>query len=342
MPKEKRAGQRDTLMTAEVRFDLVGPGVYRAAVPLPAPLGSANSYLLFDAGEAVLVDTAWVRGGDWRHIPVLLDRAGVDAHRMGAVIATHSHVDHLGHAPSVQGAWETPVLIHPLEATTSAWAGDESRDEFERWLASHGVPPGYLAGSIASLNAVHRPLVDQLPLYDMATIAVGATTWQAVHTPGHSPGHLCLFREADRMLISGDHLLEHVSPNVSAFPFQPVDPLGGYLRALGRVADLRPSLVLPGHGEPFTDVDGVVASQEAHHAQRLAEALAALTLKPLSAFAVAMAIPWTGRRRRFGELTGAHRFLAFGETLAHLEHLAQRGDVHRVRSDGLVTWSRVA
>ncbi len=232
--------------------------------------------------------------------------------------------------------------MHPLEATTSAWASAAHRDEFNSWLASHGVPPGHLARSITSLNAVHSPQVHQRPLFDKAVVAVGATTWQAVHTPGHSPGHLCLFRQSDRVLISGDHLLEHVSPNVSALPFQPVDPLGGYLRALQRVADLRPSLVLPGHGEPFTDLEGAVASQQSHHAQRLAAVLAALAHEPQSAFAVAKAIPWTERHRKFRELAGAHRFLAFGETLAHLERLAQRGDIRRAQSGGLVTWSRVA
>jgi glyoxylase-like metal-dependent hydrolase (beta-lactamase superfamily II) len=328
------------VMTTRVQFDLVAPGVYRAAVAMSPPLWSANAYLIFGESHAALVDTGWVRGGDWAHIRMLLDRASVDPASLLTAIVTHSHRDHLGHGPSLQAAWGTPILMHPLEETTGLWADREHIDELRKWLAGHGVPAGYLDRSIAALTATTRTGVEHGPLPDKGAVKVGSSTWQALHTPGHSPGHICLFREADGVLISGDHLLEEVSPNVSALPFEPSDPLGDYLRALRRVGSLRPSLVLPGHGEPFTDVDGLVARQEVHHAQRLTSVLTALSHGPRSAFEVAVAIPWTERRRRFGELVGAHRFLAFGETIAHLELLSGRGDVRCLSSGRTVTWLR--
>ena len=97
--------------------------------------------------------------------------------------------------------------------------------------------------------------------------AAGGRTWEVVHTPGHSPGHVCLWNAADRLLCSGDHLLQFVSPPVTfERGFEP-DPMGSYLESLDRVACSAPELVLPGHGTPFRDgarrAASIVAEQAA-------------------------------------------------------------------------------
>ena len=74
-----------------------------------------------------------------------------------------------------------------------------------------------------------------------------------MHTPGHSPGHICLWNAADRPLCSGDHLLQFVSPPVTFERGFDTDPMGSYLESLDRVALLGPERVLPGHGPPFRD-----------------------------------------------------------------------------------------
>jgi glyoxylase-like metal-dependent hydrolase (beta-lactamase superfamily II) len=328
-------------MTASAQFGLVAPGIYRAAVDMAPPLHSANVYLLLDGGEGILVDTGWVGDGDWSHVATLLRYAGLVPAQVRTVVATHSHVDHVGHGRSIRSAWGISATMHPLEATTRSWAEPIHRDVLATWLARHGVPEGFLDSSISELTAIAPPELDPCPILDGETIAIGATNWLVLHTPGHTPGHLCLFRESDRVLIGGDHLLEGVSPNVGAFPFQPPDPLGGYLRSLRRVAALRPALVLPGHGKPFTDVDAVARGEEAHHMRRLQAVLSALDASPKarSAFEISGAIRWTARERSFAELSGVHRFLAFSEPLSHLELLEVRGEVVRVRSSGQDGWT---
>ena len=70
-------------------------------------------------------------------------------------------------------------------------------------------------------------------------VTVGDRTWEVVHTPGHSPGHVCLWSAADRLLCSGDHLLQVVSPPVTFERGFETDPMGSYLASLERVARAR-------------------------------------------------------------------------------------------------------
>ena len=95
---------------------------------------------------------------------------------------------------------------------------------------------------------------------------VGDRTWEIVHTPGHSPGHVCLWNAAERLLCSGDHLLQLVSPPVTFERGFETDPMGSYLASLERVAALAPDLVLPGHGPPFRDGARRAASISAEQA----------------------------------------------------------------------------
>ena len=81
----------------------------------------------------------------------------------------------------------------------------------------------------------------------------GGRTWEILHTPGHSPGHICIWSAEDGLLCSGDHLLKSISPPVTFERGFERDPMGSYLESLRLVELLEPALVLPGHGETFTD-----------------------------------------------------------------------------------------
>jgi glyoxylase-like metal-dependent hydrolase (beta-lactamase superfamily II) len=83
--------------------------------------------------------------------------------------------------------------------------------------------------------------------------AVGGRTLEMLHTPGHSLGHICLHSPDDGLLFSGDHLLSGVTPSVTFERGFDANPLASYLDSLRLVAELGPRLVLPGHGQPFTE-----------------------------------------------------------------------------------------
>jgi glyoxylase-like metal-dependent hydrolase (beta-lactamase superfamily II) len=73
------------------------------------------------------------------------------------------------------------------------------------------------------------------------------TTLRAIWTPGHTPGHLCFADERYDVLLTGDHVLPRISPNISPTPASAEDTLGSYLRSLDALADRDPAEVLPAH-----------------------------------------------------------------------------------------------
>jgi glyoxylase-like metal-dependent hydrolase (beta-lactamase superfamily II) len=100
------------------------------------------------------------------------------------------------------------------------------------------------------------------------TIATAHGALEVLWTPGHSPGHVCLYDRERRVLISGDHILQHISPNIGWQPGR--DALGEFLSSLDRIAALDVDLILPSHGAPFTGHREWVRKTHEHHAERCA------------------------------------------------------------------------
>jgi glyoxylase-like metal-dependent hydrolase (beta-lactamase superfamily II) len=293
---------------------------------------TVNCYLLTDGRDAVLIDTAAAPGGAGEHIRLLLAHAGVRPQEVTAIVLTHCHHDHLGGITDIQQLTGAPVLMHPEERFTLAEAQERSGQNkmLGAWLVRHGVPFEMASQMTGLLRLTESENIDyHRPVHDGDEIVIGSSGWLALHTPGHSPGHLCLYEPEQGVLITGDHVLPNESPNVSVRPGQPYDPLGRYLHSLELVGALAPTICLPGHGEPFRDLSSIVRNQIGHHAVRLTDISQSLVYGARSAFEVAATIPWVKRAKSLFELDDLHRFLALGETLAHLECLEAKGTVAR-------------
>jgi glyoxylase-like metal-dependent hydrolase (beta-lactamase superfamily II) len=156
-----------------------------------------------------------------------------------------------------------------------------------------------------------------------------------IWTPGHSDGQICLFRERDGVFLAADHVLPRITPNVGLYSARDrVNPLGDYLNSLEKVANLPASIVLPGHGEPFTDLAGRTAEIIEHHRQRELEIIALLKKEPQHAYGVAEQL--FGHRWNNSE----SRRMAVAETLSHLEHLRYNGHVEQKRTtEGIILYS---
>jgi glyoxylase-like metal-dependent hydrolase (beta-lactamase superfamily II) len=154
-------------------------------------------------------------------------------------------------------------------------------------------------------------------------VEAGGRRWDLIETDGHCRGHLCLHDAAGEVLISGDQVLPTISPNVSVISIRPDgDPLRDFLTSLARLEQCAEgTLVLPSHGRPFRGLHRRIANVREHHHQQLAT-LRAACVAPKSAFELVPVM--------FGRtLRGFHRFLALGETLAHLHYLWHGGELAR-------------
>lgn len=317
----------------------VAEGVWSAAVPLAGRLVSVNAYLLADRDEAFLVDTAYVPGGDWEHVPELMKAASVDPAQLRGIVLTHTHIDHVGHIRSIENWAGVPAKMHPDEKLTSAWAAPESHGRFQAWLLEQGVDPETRSTIAVVLARGREPLPRwPEPVMHGQLLTIGTTTWRLLHTPGHTPGHLCLFRESDGTLLTGDHLLPETSPNVSVRPGQPFNPLGRYLNALRMIGELPVRLALPGHGLPITNMASIVLRRISHHERRLTEVGVLTGTAPLTGFEVALGMRWVHGQMHLLDLAPRHQFLALGETLAHLVALEARGILERTSMGAIVGW----
>lgn len=148
--------------------------------------------------------------------------------------------------------------------------------------------------------------------------------WVALHTPGHTVDHLCLFDPETGALLCGDHVLPTITPHISGVVR--ADALKSYLATLDLVAGIPGVKVgLPAHGHPFHDVPGRVEAIKAHHEERM-ELLrrASLSLGPAGIDDLSHEV---FPRKYWG-------IMAEAETFAHLEHLVHAGEAERWEEGG--------
>ena len=169
------------------------------------------------------------------------------------------------------------------------------------------------------------------------TFSTGDATLEAIWTPGHTPGHVCFYDRANRMIFTGDHILPVITSNVSTRQTSDDDPLGDYLESVDKLRALEVDLVLPAHQHHFTDLGKRLAELDAHHERRLAAVLAACRGPGRTAYEVAAEVPWdVGAWDTMDEFL---RRAALGETLSHLEYLRRRERIRRYRDDPYARWT---
>jgi glyoxylase-like metal-dependent hydrolase (beta-lactamase superfamily II) len=341
--QQHQAWQERTLPPVEqLRTDL-----WSIPVPIPHnPLRYVSAYALAVPGGLGLIDTGWDSVESWEALTAGLAGIGAAVGDVRGVLVTHLHPDHLGLAGRVReesGAW---IAMHPADAGLVAAAhrldGTNATATEVDFLIGLGADRAEAEGDVGSPEAMEQFLRLAVPdrLLEHGDLA-DLTGWRlrAVHTPGHTPGHLCFDEERTGLFFSGDHVLPRISPNISSGSRGEADPLRSFLGSLAAVRSLDPVEVLPAHEWRFTGLADRVDQLTAHHEHRLAELLGAIRAHPHSTpWALAAHLTWS---RPWASYERRMRIFAVTETDAHLRLLASRG---LVVSDGgpVPTWTATA
>ncbi len=159
-------------------------------------------------------------------------------------------------------------------------------------------------------------------------LTVGAREFRVLTGGGHALEQAMLYRPEERLFLAADQVIARISPNVSVHPMEPdLDALGIYLDSLRAIrTSIAPDvLVLPGHGLPFHGLHDRVDELIFHHGQRCGEIAVACKDLPLS---VAEIVPFVFTRALDAHQTG----FAFGEVLAHVNHMLRRAEL-RLETD---------
>jgi glyoxylase-like metal-dependent hydrolase (beta-lactamase superfamily II) len=151
---------------------------------------------------------------------------------------------------------------------------------------------------------------------------------------------MCRYDARNKILLSGDHVLPHITPSVGLHVRTTSNPLADYLDSLRLIGKLEAELVMPGHGEPFHGLPERTGELLAHHQRRLDEIVKLLMVRPgvpQTGFELASQMSWS-RRRTWDDLTGFERRMAVTEALAHIELLHARGQVSKRCENGAITY----
>jgi glyoxylase-like metal-dependent hydrolase (beta-lactamase superfamily II) len=312
----------------------VARGIYWLRMPLPFALDHINLWLLADGAGWTQIDCGY---GDqptrrlWdTHFESTL-RGG----RIGRVIATHCHPDHVGNGAWLSQRFDCALTMPQAEYLTAHALAEEhsgygTAANCELFRA-HGLEPEHLATMGARGNRYRHGVPELPPQYRRLLaddeLLIGTSRWRTIPGYGHSPEHASLHCAERGILISGDMLLPKISTNVSVWPAEPEgDPLGRFLASLDRFTALEAdTLVLPSHGLPFVGIQTRVEQLRSHHAARLAE-IEAAAVEPVTAASI---VPTLFRRA----LDPQQRLFAMGEAIAHLNHLWHRGRLRRLQTD---------
>lgn len=315
----------------------VGPGIWMLPLPIAWENGSVNCFLLPQGERVDLIDCGTSAEGSLSLIRrAVAELAGPKGH-LGRLVITHIHPDHYGGAGELTEDDGAVLFLHRLEVplvNPRYLEIEELVEEVGRYLQVHGVPRAdadIMKNASRGMREWVRPAQPVLQLDGAETIELGSRRLRVEWTPGHSPGHVCLFDADGGVLFAGDTLLPDMSPNIGLHPQSTPNPLADYLAGLERLSRLEPSLVLPAHGGPFESAAGRVDALRSHHQRRLEQVLEVVGERELSAWELTVAI-W-GHREHHMEMR-----LALQEGLAHLQYLGSAGRLEKLADTDRVRW----
>lgn len=313
----------------------VHPGIYWLRFGLPIALDHINVYLLDDGDGYFVVDTGMQMPdtkAQWQqHFSELM----ADKPLKG-VIVTHLHPDHVGLAGWLCETFRCPLYMSMAEyfaarcftnlSSTLSWTS-------EQFFSRQGLGPDYLE-FLSQRMAGYGAIVATLPgayqrLSEGDELSIGGRQWRIVVGNGHSPEHVCLYNEAEKLLISGDQLIAKISSNVSVMSIEPEgNPLQDWFDSLDHLNQLdAKTLVMASHDKPFYGLKARVEQLKQHHYEHL-EALLLATQEPQKALDL---LPVLFKRKiGFSDMG-----MALGECIAHLHYLMAQAKLSRSLVDGV-------
>lgn len=313
------------------------PNVFSINIILPgSPLKNLNSYVIKSSQRSLIIDTGF-------NMPECYDALYDGIKELGIcmdetdIFVTHLHADHSGLVPAIAGNG-TKVYMSTADSDilSRALNSDMYMEKNDEIYLSEGFPGDELI-KLRDLNPAiklaPKQRIDFTPINDGDVICVGDTELICVSTPGHSPGHVCLYNDKHKAMFLGDHVLFDITPNITTWMEMP-DSLAIYMESLDKIRNYNVDLPLPAHrGNSGLTMEERVDQLFEHHRNRLSDTLNTVLVNPgIDGYNVASKLKWSIRARSWAEFPLAQKWFAFGEALAHLYYLVMNG---RLKKDNI-------
>lgn len=305
-------------------------------LPMPPPLEWVNVYFLRDGDGWAMVDSGY-NTPDSRAVLDDMLANHLDGLPITRLFVTHYHPDHIGQAGYICDRFKCPLYMTFTDWLLARWLSTDNTSSYLATIAAYyhkaGTPDELRTHILSRGNSFTRTSDEVPPIFhrlrDGETIRIGTRHFQVKLGAGHAPAMYTLYDAQNKVLISADHIVARITPNISVWAYNPDDnPLLDYMESMRQFAQDIPDdiTLLPGHGRPFEGFHDRVAGYQAHHEKRLQKVLDGMQ---------------DGVPRHLHEL---HRFMftraltprdyvfALGETHAHVNYLVAKGSLRKIDS----------
>ena len=318
--------------------------IYRIVVGLPKnPLRELNSYIICGGDRNLIIDTGFNTPECLADLKEGISKLNLDMSKTDLLL-THFHADHVGLVHQVEdmakaaGNDDFKIYMSQIDKSVSEKFADKMYNwnvQLQRFLGE-----GFPAKELDEVYANHpakrhtEPTdFDIVSLNDGDIFKVGDIELQVIITPGHTPGHVCLYYEKEQIFFSGDTVLFNITPNISFWPAS-TKALGEYFLSLLKIREIPVKLCLPGHRAINTDLKGRIDELLKHHEERLQEVIDILKANPTSTgYEVAKAMHWDIRAKDWSDFPSGQKWFAVAEAVAHIDFLVETNVVLKTQKE---------
>src|ERR1700748_3211069 len=316
------------------------PGVCGGRLNLPFRLNHVNLYRRADGGGWAAVDSGF---GNEESIAAWtqLFEGPLAKVKIGRLIVTHSHPDHVGLAGWVVERFDCPLSMSQVEYLQSVYhqnRGTEKRKLAQRlFFRRHGMDEN-LTDKLLGRGQDYLKRVSVLPpsyrrISHGDEISIGMRRFKVITGGGHALDQVTLYCAAEKLFLSADQVLRKISPNRSVWAVEPnQNSLGEYLASLASLTTTLPYdlLVLPGHGVPFYGLKTRIKQLADHHEDRCGRIADACRETPKTSKEL---VPVVFHKH----VLDVHQMgFAAGELIAHVNYMLVEGRLTVEETDGVL------
>jgi len=318
-------------------------GVHQIKIPAPGNASwTINAYVIEGSNGHILVDSGWDSQESLWALQEGIRAANLKLRDIKKVVITHIHPDHYGLSSKIKQICGAQIAIHKIDADIVFPRYKDFNELVKKvtvLLQQNGVPIDELPQlKEASLwmNKYVTPATPDVKLEDGDRISSDSFEFEVLWTPGHSPGHVCLYEQDRKFIITGDHILYDTIPHVGFNPQSGDNPLDDYIASLEKLERLKVHFILPGHGPVFNALGLRIEKILLHHEERKRAIMQSLHNGLKTAYEIAQQIPWmvNGGVTAFRDLPAWDKRMAITEAIAHLKLLIKEDRVSDVAMDG--------
>lgn len=296
-------------------------GGYQIVLPTPYSVGPINVYLI--KGDVLtLIDTGPKTKETWNAFCALLAELAIKPDDIEQVILTHHHPDHVGlldYMPNqkrILGHWKNNPWINRTEEFLNHYD-----TFFRQFFKELGVEEWMHTAVINKMKATldyacsNKRVTCELNEGDKVP---GLAEWEVLETPGHAGSHIVLYREKDGVMIAGDLIIEHISPNPLIEPpykgeSTRAKSLLQFNESLEKCLDLDLNFVLSGHGNNIKNAHSLIGMRKEKQEERANRVFAWLKEEPLTAYDIS--------KKLFPALYKKQLALTMSATVGQLDYL---------------------